>query len=191
VVVDAEQHDRVMAAVSHLPHVTANVLAARAAAALDALAGGIAGDPVGPSLRDAIRVAGANPPLWAGIYAANAAVLADELDGALAELAEVRDALRAGEGLEGWQAAAARRRDALLEAGLPGGAQRELRVDVLNRPGVVAEVALTLGRAGINIADMSLSPAPDMSEGVVALWVPAADAARARALISERGLPAA
>jgi hypothetical protein len=37
---------------------------------------------------------------------------------------------------------------------------------------------------------MSLSPAPDMTEGVVALWVAEADAARARALISDRGLPA-
>jgi prephenate dehydrogenase len=68
---------------------------------------------------------------------------------------------------------------------------QELRVAVPNRPGVVAELALTLGRAGINIADMSLSPAPDRTTGIVALWVAQADAARARRLISERGLPAA
>ncbi len=189
VVVDAEQHDRVMAAVSHLPHVTANVLAARAAAALDALAGGVAGDPVGPSLRDAIRVAGANPPLWAGIYGANAGALADELDGALAELAAVRDALRAGEGLEGWQAAAARRRAALVEAGLPGGPQREVRVDVLNRPGVVAEVALTLGRAGINISDLVLAPSADGTRGVVALWCAADQAEGAADLVRALGHP--
>ena len=47
----------------------------------------------------------------------------------------------------------------------------ELRASVPNRPGVVAELALELGRAGVNIADMALYPAPDMSEGVVALWV--------------------
>ena len=40
-----------------------------------------------------------------------------------------------------------------------------------NRPGVVAQLALELGRAGVNIADMALYPAPDMSEGVIALWI--------------------
>ena len=38
-----------------------------------------------------------------------------------------------------------------------------------NRPGVIAELALELGRAGVNITDMALYPAADMSEGVVAL----------------------
>ena len=45
----------------------------------------------------------------------------------------------------------------LLEAGLVGGPLRELRVAVPNRPGVIAEIALTLGRAGINISDMALA----------------------------------
>ena len=40
-----------------------------------------------------------------------------------------------------------------------------------NRPGVVAQLALELGRAGVNITDMALYPAADMSEGVVALWI--------------------
>ena len=32
-----------------------------------------------------------------------------------------------------------------------------------NRPGIVAELALALGRAGVNIEDMALYPAPDMT----------------------------
>jgi prephenate dehydrogenase len=42
---------------------------------------------------------------------------------------------------------------------------------VPNRPGVVAEVALALGRAGVNILDMALYPASDMSSGTIALWI--------------------
>jgi hypothetical protein len=53
---------------------------------------------------------------------------------------------------------------------------------------VVAELALTLGAAGINIADMSLSPAADNRTGVVALWVAAGDAPRARELILAKDL---
>ena len=40
-----------------------------------------------------------------------------------------------------------------------------------NRPGVIAEIALALGRAGVNIVDMALSPSADNSQGVIALWV--------------------
>ena len=41
----------------------------------------------------------------------------------------------------------------------------ELRVSVPNRPGVVAEIALALGRAGVNIADMALSPSAGQQPG--------------------------
>jgi len=66
-----------------------------------------------------------------------------------------------------------------------GGPVEEIRLIVPNRPGVVADLALTLGRAGISIQDMSLSPRPDNLSGEVALWVALDDAAQARALIGE------
>ena len=61
---------------------------------------------------------------------------------------------------------------------------------VPNRPGIVAQVALALGRADVNIVDMALSPAPDMSSGAIALWIAGEDqAARAREVIAELGFP--
>jgi prephenate dehydrogenase len=184
--VDAEVHDRLMAAVSHLPHVLANVLVEQASAAL----GGEVLPQTGPSFRDATRVAGANPGLWAEIYAANADALGEQLDQAIARLQQVREDLAA---LGPWQQRAAEQRQALLAAGAGAGrdAAHELRVAVPNRPGVVADLALTLGRAGINISDMSLAPAPDQRTGVVALWVAGGDAQRARELIAEKGLAVA
>jgi prephenate dehydrogenase len=57
---------------------------------------------------------------------------------------------------------------------------------------VIAELALALGRAGVNITDMALYPAPDMSEGVVALWIAGGDAAgRAEELVAGLGFPVA
>ena len=70
-----------------------------------------------------------------------------------------------------------------------GGERAELRVAVPNRPGVIADLALAMGRAGINISDMSLSPSPDNTSGEVALWVAAADADRAADLIAGLDLP--
>ena len=184
--IEPDVHDRVIAAVSHLPHVLANVLVAQAARALGAEETMPA---TGPSFRDATRVAGAHPALWAGIYTGNRDALARQVEEAIERLGVVRDALVAGADLEAWQAEAGAQRRDLLEAGLVGRAVRELRVAVPNRPGVIAELALTLGRAGINISDMALSPSPDGRNGVVALWCSAEQAARAAELIGGLGHP--
>jgi prephenate dehydrogenase len=188
--VDAEVHDRMMAAVSHLPHVFANLLVAQAAAVL----GGETLPATGPSFRDATRVAGAHPALWADILVANRDALLASVDEASRGLGELRGLLQAGDAaaLAEWQQDAAARRGALLQAGALAGASSEpLRVVVPNRPGVVAELALALGGAGINISDMSLTPAPDSTRGEVALWVAQSDTERAEALIAGLGLAVA
>lgn len=182
VAIDPGAHDDLMAAVSHLPHVLANVMVQQAAAAL----GGETLPPTGPSFRDATRVAGANPLLWGQIYAANAAALGAQIDATIAALQDVRGRLH---DLRGWQEEVAGQRRALLEVGLDSGPQEELRVFVPNVPGVVADIAVTLGHAGINILDMSLAPSVDGSTGIVGLWVAAADADRARDLITAKDLP--
>ena len=171
--IDAAEHDRMLAAVSHLPHVLANVLVKEAAGA------------IGPSFRDATRVAGANPPLWRDIYLANRSELSRAIGAVRAELAAVDRALLEGDGewLEDWQAFAADRRRELLESEAVGGTLAEVRMVVPNRPGVVAELALALGRAGINIHDMSLSPSADNTRGEIAFWVPEAEAARAAEVV--------
>jgi prephenate dehydrogenase len=59
---------------------------------------------------------------------------------------------------------------------------------VPNRPGIVAEVALELGKAGVNIVDLALAPAPDMRSGSITLWVAGdKEAERARTLITGLG----
>jgi prephenate dehydrogenase len=179
-VIDAEAHDRAMATVSHLPHVLANVLVGLAADGVPAM---------GPSFRDATRVAGANPDLWAGIYASNADALDDAIARTIAELETVRARLRAGEPLREWQSLAAGHRGTLRAAGA-GGELAEIHVVVPNRPGVIADIALTLSREGINIADMSLAPSIDMATGSLDLSVPSEHERRARELLAGLGLGA-
>lgn len=186
--IDADAHDRVMATVSHLPHVIANVLAAEAAHAL--------GDDserapeVGPSFRDTTRVAGANPAIWTDIFASNREALAGEIDAVVDRLRGAAELLRSGDdvALAEWHREALADRRRLLEAELVGGELRELRVSVENRPGTVAEIALALGRAGVNIEDMALYPAADMRTGAVSLWVAGTDEAdRAAEVVRELG----
>jgi prephenate dehydrogenase len=103
----AAEHDRLMAAVSHLPHVFANVLLSHLLAT-----GG--SSVLGPSFRDATRVAGSNPAVWSAIYLDNRDELVLAIDHAIDLLQAVRGDLDRGdaESLMAWceQAAADRAR---------------------------------------------------------------------------------
>jgi prephenate dehydrogenase len=186
--IEAETHDRLMATISHLPHVVANILVTQAATALSEEAEHL--PEVGPSFRDATRVAGANPAIWGDIFAGNREAVAAEIDATIAQLEEAADLLRAGDrdAVVTWHEHAGKRRRELIETEIAGGPLHELRVRVPNRPGIVAEVALELGRAGVNIEDMALYPAADMTSGAISLYIAGDDQAeRAEGLIRELG----
>jgi len=188
--IDATDHDLVMASVSHLPHVFANVLVAQAAHAL----GDERVPATGPSFRDATRVAGASPTIWPDIYLSNREALVALIDETQSRLGDVRDALARADrpAIERWNDAARVDREALLGAGLAGGSVYELRAAVTDRPGAVAEIALALGRAGINIVDIALAPARDGRRGTVSLWVQGEDPAqRAVETITALDIPVA
>jgi prephenate dehydrogenase len=193
--IDAELHDRLMASFSHLPHVLANLLVGQASARIvGAVDAGERLPAAGPSFRDATRVAGANTAIWADIYISNRDALIAELDEAILRLGEIRGLLETGErtAVAAWNERARSEREMLLSAGFAGGPVHELRVSVPNRPGVIAEIALALGRAGVNIVDMALSPSADNSQGDIALWVRGpGHARRAGELIAELGFPVA
>ncbi|HWP33496.1 MAG TPA: prephenate dehydrogenase dimerization domain-containing protein, partial [Solirubrobacterales bacterium] len=186
--IDAATHDRLMATVSHLPHVVANVLVSQAAAELTRDSERM--PEVGPSFRDTTRVAGANPAIWGDIFASNREAVAEATEAVAAKLREAAALIRDGgrETVAEWHASAAADRRRLLESELAGGPLRELRVVVANRPGTIAELALALGEAGVNIEDMALHPTPDMTSGAVSLWVVGEEQAeRAGELVRELG----
>lgn len=105
------EHDRIFAAVSHLPHVLAFALVAQLAArpdAADLFAHAASG------FRDFTRIAGSSPEMWRDIALANRAALSEALAGYRAMLDRLAQAIADGDGaaLERVfaQASAARRR---------------------------------------------------------------------------------
>lgn len=90
-----EQHDEVLAAVSHLPHVLAYALVHEIAARPEAaeLFGYAAG-----GFRDFTRIASSHPEMWRDICLANRDKLAAELGAYAAALERVRALVAAGEG---------------------------------------------------------------------------------------------
>ena len=169
--IDADTHDRLMATVSHLPHVLANVLADQAASTLTEEGERL--PATGPSFRDMTRVAGSNPSIWTDIFLENSEAVARETDALARMLDKVTTVLRSGDrsALDKWIVNARENRKHLLAPQLDGEKVYQLRVPVPNKPGVLAKLSLALGEAGVNIADMNLYPAPDMSSGAITLWI--------------------
>lgn len=186
---EAAEHDRRMATISHLPHVLANALVEAVA---DSLGSGEAGKgaAVGRSFRDGARVAGANPEIWADIFATNSVAVTAEIDRAIAAMERARELVAGSDrdAIARWQGKIADRHRGLIEADLEVAPLIELRIAVQNRPGTVAELALALGRNSVNIEDMSLDPSPDQRTGAVSLWVGGVgEARRAAEIVADLG----
>ncbi|WP_193125439.1 prephenate dehydrogenase [Nocardia brasiliensis] len=90
----ADEHDRAVARISHLPHVLAEALAAAGAAGGDLALGLAAG-----SFRDGTRVAGTAPDLVRAICEPNSGALLEVLEETLTLLGAARDTLRADNSL--------------------------------------------------------------------------------------------
>lgn len=109
------QHDKVFAAVSHLPHLLAFALVDETAAKPHAA---LLFEYAASGFRDFTRIAGSSPEMWRDISLANRDALLGELDAYLAQLTNVRAMLAAGDGaaLENVYAKAQRARCAWIEA---------------------------------------------------------------------------
>ncbi|MES2299270.1 MAG: prephenate dehydrogenase/arogenate dehydrogenase family protein [Pseudomonadota bacterium] len=110
----AEEHDRVFAAVSHLPHLLAY-----------ALVDDIATRPhanrlfqyAASGFRDFTRIAGSSPEMWRDITLANKGALLGEIDAFMAQMGTLRAKLAAGDGaaIEAVFASAQRARQQWIE----------------------------------------------------------------------------
>jgi len=180
--IDAEVHDRLMALVSHVPHVLAAALIHQAAATTPG--GREALRSAGPSFDDLTRVAGANPPLWADILLANRDAVVEALREYRDRLAQVEQTLVDGDhqGLVAFVAGAADgRRRLRVDRGPadPTAEPWEIVVGIPDRPGAVSEITTALGHGHINIVDLALRPGPPGGVGEFVVRVSGAAAANA------------
>lgn len=183
--VDAIDHDRAVALVSHAPHVVSAAVAARLRQASET-ALGLAGQGV----RDVTRIAAGDPELWIGILESNALPVAVVLDEVAADLALTAVALREQ---------AEHPVTDLLERGgtgrrrLPGKhggrapAYAVVSVVIADRPGELALLFQAAGVAGVNIEDVSIEHSPGRAVGVVELSVSPAAADTLAAELRARG----
>lgn len=184
--IEPEEHDALVAVVSHVPQLAATTL-------MDVAASGGEGSALllrlaAGGFRDMTRIAASHPAIWPDICAANRDAIVDALDRYVDALGEVRRMVDGGERSELLalleRARGARR--GLPAAAAVAGPLAEIRVPVPDRPGVLAEVTTLAGSLGVNIADLEINHSIEGASGLLVLIV---GADRAGALID--GLVAA
>jgi prephenate dehydrogenase len=155
--VEARAHDRIMAVVSHVPHVLANALMEHAGGY--SVGGKRALQWVGASFTDLTRVAGANPAMWSDIFLENSEALREALGAVSTELQSFSARLAAGDaqGIARTIESAAAYREEMLEfADITPATLYKVTVRVPDEPGVIARVMTALGEAEINVEDLTL-----------------------------------
>jgi len=187
VALDPLEHDRLVAVVSHVPHLTAATLMALAAdlgkehgALLQLAAGGF---------RDMTRIAAGQPTIWPGICDDNAEAIVATLDllidslGAMRRRVAERDLDSLLVELE--RAATARR--ALSERAPRPEELVEVRIPVQDRPGTLAEVAVLATELGINIFDVEIAHSVEGDRGVLVVVIDAQGAPTLTEALAARG----
>jgi prephenate dehydrogenase len=186
-VLSPADHDRLVAVVSHVPHLVAATLMNAASegaehdgALLRLAAGGF---------RDMTRVAAGQPAIWPDIYADNAGAIVDALDMLVDELSAMRDRVATqdrGALLGVLQRASAARRNLPARVTRPDHLA-ELRIPVPDRAGVLAEITSLAADAGIGIYDIEIAHSAEGPRGVLILVVDSVDAETLAAAVERRG----
>lgn len=187
VAVDADDHDRLVAVASHVPHLLAGALmneatrvAEQDAVLLQLAAGGF---------RDMTRVAAGDPSIWPDVLFENREAISQSLRSLEERLKSLREALIADDHVaiasDLTQAAFARRQ-------LPGRALNSenlayLRVGVSDQPGVLAAVTMAASEMLVNIYDIEIAHGIEGSSGTLLLAVDARLADSFSAVLSARG----
>ena len=161
VILDALEHDRMTAIVSHFPHLVASSLVGRLAAQESAqpfvkkLAAG--------GFRDLTRIASADPTMWRDITIQNRRELLEQLDGWLQEMNHVREMIvnNDPEKIFDFFNDAKKFRDELpstYEGAIPGALYMtfDLHIDIPDHPGVISEITRILAEEEISLTNIRI-----------------------------------
>ncbi|MBU3704293.1 MAG: prephenate dehydrogenase/arogenate dehydrogenase family protein [Ilumatobacteraceae bacterium] len=167
----ADDHDRLIAVVSHVPHLTAATLMTLAdrrseehASLLRMAAGGF---------RDMTRIASSKPGIWLDICRANREAIVATLDDFIAGLIDLRATVDK-EDSQGLEQLLLRAREA--RSNLPARARSledavEVRIPIPDRPGSAAEIFTLAAELNVNLANFEVVHSAEGDRGVAVVLV--------------------
>lgn len=176
----AEEHDKAVAAFSHVPHAVAYALTT------SALGAGV--QPIaGSGFLDTTRIAQSDEAFWTEVFSLNGQNVSRGIKSAIEELKAIDGMIERGDrdGLVGYLGAARQKRAALSRIDLGGEA---LYVDLVDRLGEFERITGIIARAGIDVRNIALVPGREGAAGALRLeFADQNDRARAEAVLGQGG----
>jgi len=189
IIADAEEHDFVTAAISHVPHIIASTLV-NLVGKLDYPDGKMQTLAAG-GFKDITRVASSSPELWENVVLSNKQKIAGVLEAFVETLNEFKKYMDDdnAKSINRYFRTAKDLRDSLPDnrKGLLISAH-EIIVDVVDKPGIIGEIASILGNNGVNIKNINVSNSREFEQGCLRITLPDSDSVKnAVTLLSNRG----
>lgn len=188
IAIGPRKHDRLVAAISHLPHLLSAALVNLAQrggekeeSPLFLAAGGF---------RDTTRIAAGNPDMWVDICLENDQAILSQVEEFILELKKLAGSIKNKD--------KSSLKNLLLKAqtarkNLPTvssrdiGDLKELTVSVTDKPGTISDITVSIGNIGVNIEDIALVHLTDKS-GLIKLVVAGEETAkRAAKVLTDKG----
>ena len=169
-VMNAKQHDELMAQISHTPQVLSTILAGSLLQMSPELASGI--ELSGQGLRDMTRIAGSDGALWAQILTENSSSVSDFLLDFERELENFRLALVGGDIKTIMDFFNKGNSGQLKISGKHGAKPRNythLLIVIKDEPGALSELFNECAKLNANIEDLSIEHSPGQLTGLITL----------------------
>ena len=167
-VLDYREHDRVTAAVSHLPHLVASSLV-NLVKVNDSAAGTMRRIAAG-GFKDITRIASSSPEMWEQICMTNAAPIGDMLEQYIYSLQEILAQIRGHKGRDIYRLFDQSRsyRNSISDrAKGPIEPSYEFSVDVADEVGSISTIAVILAAKGISIKNIGINNNRERGEGAL------------------------
>ena len=167
-VLDYREHDRIVAAVSHLPHIIASSLV-NLVKDSDSPEGIMRRVAAG-GFKDITRIASCSPEMWEQICMTNAGPIGDMLEQYIGSLQDILDQIRGHKDKEIYRLFEKSRtyRDSITDrAKGPIEPSYEFSVDVVDEVGSISTIAVILAAKGISIKNIGINNNREHGEGAL------------------------
>lgn len=172
VVLPAEEHDRAVAAISHLPQITSTLLAHSLQSAPTEWL-----DLAGAGLRDTTRIAASDPTLWSEIIYSNREQIVDIAEQMHRELGELLENLESKSAIASFIEKGRFERSRI--PGKHGGKAREytyLPIVIDDKPGQLAAIFNECAAISVNVEDLNIEHSPGQQSALITLALSSHDA---------------
>ncbi|MCX7710788.1 MAG: prephenate dehydrogenase [Clostridia bacterium] len=178
IVLDSEDHDRITAGISHVPHVIASTLV-NLVKELDSESGKMQLLAAG-GFKDITRIASSSPEMWENIVLSNKKQVCEILNQYVRLINEFKESIHTEDSLwiyDAFESAKIYRDSFSSNVKGPIASMHEVIVDVVDKPGIIGKIATLLGNHNVNIKNINVSNSREFEQGCLRITLSDAESA--------------